>query len=90
MLRHCRHDYDVDAAEYIWMNIDKLSYVRDSALGENKDMSSEEDIANIKNKKEKGIELFRIYRFAHKGRTFLVKLAVYKKGYEEFYALFEE
>lgn len=91
LLKHCHHDYDVDAAVYIWNNPEKLQFVRISPLGEGKDMSLPENQANIKKKQEelKFVE-FRLYEFTYKGRTFEVKLALCKKGYEQFYSLIEK
>lgn len=89
LLHHCRHDYDVDAAVFVWNNPECLRFVRESPLGEGKDLSSEKDLANLKKKKELGFTTFYVYRFEYKGRSFDVKLAVIKDRYEQFYSLSE-
>lgn len=91
LLKHCHHDYDVEAAVYIWNHPEKLSYVRPSELGEGKDMSTPEAQANIKKKKEKlGFLKFYVYKFDYAGKSFEVKLALHKYGYEQFYSLLEQ
>lgn len=90
-LKHCHHDYDVDAAVYIWNNPDKLRFIRVSPLGEGKDMSLPENQANIRKKREElHFVQFHQYEFTYKGRTFEVKLALCQKGYEQFYSLKEK
>jgi hypothetical protein len=91
LLKHCHHDYDVDAAVYIWNNPAEMKFVRTSPLGEGKDMTLQRNIDNIKKKKEKlHFVEFKQYDFDYKGRTFEVKLALCKKGYEQFYSLYEK
>ena len=90
LLHHCRHDYDVDAAVYAWNNPGCLQFVRESPLGEGKDLSSEKDRENIRKKKEElGFTAFHLYRFEFNDRSFDVKLAVVKDRYEQFYSLME-
>lgn len=90
-LKHCHHDYDVDAAVYIWNKPDKLKFIRVSPLGEGKDMSLPENQANIRKKREElHFVQFHQYEFTYKGRTFEVKLALCQKGYEQFYSLKEK
>ncbi len=91
LLKHCRHDYDVKAAIYIWNNPSKMKYVRESPLGEDKDMSLPKNIANIKKKREKlHFVTFQQYEFKHEGKVFEVKMAHCKKGHEQFYSLKEK
>ena len=91
LLKHCHHDYEVDAAIYIWNNPSKLKFIRVSPLGEGKDMSLPHNIANIEKKRNvlHFIE-FRQYEFEYEGRTFEVKLALCQNDYEQFYSLIEK
>ena len=90
LLNHCRHDYDMIAAAFIWKNPQVLEYIRESQLGEGKDMTTEKAQKNIKKKEELGFTGFRVYRFSYKQKTFIVKMAVIKDRYEQFYSLCEE
>lgn len=90
LLTHCRHDYDVDAAVYIWNHPDKLTFEGVSPLGEGKDMDSSKHRDNIKRKQERGVIEYLKYSFTYKGRTFMVKLERCKNGYEQFYSLAEQ
>lgn len=91
LLKHCHHDYDVDAAIHIWNNPNEMKFIRVSPLGEGKDMSLPKNQANIRKKIEDlHFVEFRQYEFSYNGRTFEVKLALCKKGYEQFYSLKEK
>ena len=90
LLKHCHHDYDVDAAVYIWNNPDRMAFEAVSPLGEGKDMDNPEHRANIMRKKERGVVEYAKYCFTYKGKDFVVKLERCKKGYEQFYSLAEK
>lgn len=91
LLNHCRHDYDVVAAVYIWNHPEMLRFIRVSVLGEGKDMSTPKAQANIRKKIVKlGFLQFHVYEFDFRKRTFEVKMALCKKGYEQFYSLNEK
>lgn len=80
-LKHCHHDYDVDAAVHIWNNPTDMRFVRVSPLGEGKNMSLPENQANIEKKRSvlHFVE-FHQYEFDYHGRTFEVKLALCEGG----------
>ena len=80
-LKHCHHDYDVDAAVHIWNNPTDMRFVRVSPLGERKNMSLPENQANIEKKRSvlHFVE-FHQYEFDYHGRTFEVKLALCERG----------
>lgn len=90
LLKHCHHDYDVNAAVYIWNNPDRMAFEAVSPLGEGKDMDNPEHRANIRRKKERGVVEYVKYSFTYKGKDFEVKLERCKKGYEQFYSLAEK
>ena len=75
----------LDAAKEVWNNPSRLSKVRVSPLGEDKDMRNPQDVKNIEKKKKRGITNFNVYRMSHNGRRWIVKTAQYKKGYETLY-----
>lgn len=51
LLKHCHHDYDVDAAIYIWNNPSEMKFIRVSPLGEGKDMSLSKTLPTLKRNK---------------------------------------
>lgn len=90
LLKHCRHDYDVDAAVFIWNNPQKLVFDGTSPIGEGKDLNDPEVQANIQRKKDRGVVEYMKYHFQYGGKIFLVKLEKCKKGYEQFYSIMEK
>lgn len=90
LLTHLHHDYDVEAAVYIWSHPEILEFVGISPLGEGKDMSLQKNIDNIRKKKERGVVEYLVYRFRYKGRSYIAKLERLKYGFEQFYIILEE
>jgi hypothetical protein len=93
LLKHCHHDYDVEAAIYAWNNPEALEFLRVSPLGEGKDMTLQANIDNVARKRRKGYLHFNVYKLDYNNRTFLVKLdarKVKEDRFEEFYSLMEE
>ena len=58
LFTHCHHDYDVDAAIFIWNNPQNLCFVRSCEPGEGKDMSIPKNQENIRRKRERNITSF--------------------------------
>ena len=90
LLKHAHHDYDVDAAVYVWNHPNKLKYLRLSPLGEGKDMSLPKNKDNIKNKRKRGVTGYVVYRTEYNGRTYIVKTEISKYGFEQPYIAIEE
>jgi len=90
LLKHCHHDYDVEAAVYIWNHPEKLVFDKVSPLGEGKDLSNSEIQANIQRKKDRGVVEYLKYHFQYADKTFEVKLEKCSKGFEQFYSLMEK
>ena len=90
LMKHLHHDYDVDAAIYMWEHIEDLEYIRVSTLGEGKDMTLQENIDNVQRKRDRHVEDYIIYRLKFGGRNFLVKTERLTYGNEQPYSLYEE
>ena len=90
LMKHLHHDYDVDAAIYMWEHIEDLEYIRVSTLGEGKDMTLQENIDNIQRKRDRHVEDYVIYRLRYRGKNFLVKTERLSYGNEQLYSLYEE
>ena len=87
-LKHLHHDYDVKAGVYLWNHPQKMKYLKPSALGERKRMSSS-DRKKKKKKQRRGINKYHKYSFSYKNRLFTVKTEYSIHGYEQLYALYE-
>ena len=90
LMQHLHHDYDVEAAVYIWSHPEVLKFVGVSPLGEGKDMSIQKNIDNIRKKKKRGVVEYLVYEFHYKGKTFIAKLERLKYGMEQFYSIQEK
>lgn len=77
---------EISAAKYIWNNPSGLEFVRESKLGEVKDMTKESDKANVNTKKRRGVKTYNVYSFNYQGKRWLIKLEQHKKGFEQFYS----
>lgn len=77
---------EISAAKYIWNNPSGLEFVRESKLGEVKDMTKESDRANINTKKRRKVQNYNVYSFVFQGKRWLIKLEQHKKGFEQFYS----
>jgi len=66
----------------------QLVYLSRSELGEVKDMTKPEDIANIQKKKDRGVTHYNIYELRQGNRVWHVKTEVYKNRAEAVYNLF--
>lgn len=91
LLQHCFHDYDVEAAVHIWNNPNDLVFVRESPLGEGKDLTDPEEVKKLEKKKKRlKITTFNLYEFTFGDRTFVTKLGQHRRGFEFFYSLMEK
>lgn len=90
LFTHCHHDYDMDAAIFIWNNPQNLRFVRSCELGEGKDVSIPKTKKTSAERKEYHFVYFNQYEFLYNKRTFIVKTAVYEEDYEQFYSLYEK
>lgn len=88
-LKHAHHDYDVEAAEYVWNHPHKLKKPKFEDLGAVKDKNNDDDLANIAKKEERGVIGFVSYTLKHGARTFIVKTEATRYGFEQFYAIYE-
>ncbi len=79
-INHCRNENELDAAEYIWNNPQKLQYINKSPMGEGKDMTSVSVQKNIESKKSRGVEYYNKYSFEYKGQVWFVKTEVLRGG----------
>lgn len=89
-LKHAHHDYDVDAAVYAWNNPSALKNPKVSVLGEGKDMTDPDDIANIQKKIDRSVSDYVVYEMKYGGRVFHVKLERLVYNVEQFYAIMEK
>ena len=83
--RGIAHAMNIEEAEMfsrINSHISDLVYVRESPLGEVKDMTNPKAIANIKKKRERGVTGYNVYELQLNGETWVIKTEVFR-GYSE-------
>ncbi len=57
------------------MHNEKLSFMREDELGENKNMSNPKDLKNIERKKKRGVKSYTVYKYENEN-------GVWKIGFE--------
>ncbi len=85
LVNHCLSLDELDAAKYLWLNPGKLRFVRESPMGEGKDMEDPKAQKNIAKKQERGIVGYNQYSLKYDGRKWDVKLEEHEKGFEQMY-----
>lgn len=83
--RGIAHAMNIEEAEMfsrINSHISDLVYVRESPLGEVKDMTNPKAIANIKKKRDRGVTGYNVYELELDGETWIIKTEVFR-GYSE-------
>lgn len=68
--------------------VSKLKFVRESPLGEVKDLSNPKDAANLARKQERHVTKYNIYELKHGDMTWIVKTEVFKDTIETVYSLY--
>lgn len=89
-LKHAHHDYDVEAALYVWNNPHVLKSPRVSPLGEVKNLADPKAQANIQRKRDRHVKDYVEYKLDYNGRKYLVKLERMTFGKEQFYSIIEQ
>ena len=87
------HEYRADEIEAVlsfYSKPSKVRFVKESPLGEGKDMTNPKDIRNIAKKKARGVSHYNIYEFMTSNGKYRLKTEVNKKGYETPYFIYKE
>lgn len=87
LINHCRNEVELLAAEFVWNNPQLLHFEISEELGAVKDMSTKEAQRNIAKKMRRGVQSYNLYSFVYRGRTWHVKMEVYKNMNERLYSL---
>ena len=85
---HARSVEQMEIYSNIRDYISSLKFVRESPLGEVKDLTNPEDVANLARKQERHVTKYNIYELEHDGITWIVKLEVFKDTIETVYSLY--
>ena len=87
LINHCRNEDELFAVEFVWNNPQFLHFEKSEELGAVKDMSTKEAQRNIAKKMSRGVQSYNLYSFVYRGRTWHVKMEVYKNMNERLYSL---
>lgn len=89
-LAHAYSREEADMFTVIPKELDKLSFVRFSPLGEVKDMTSEKDIKNIRKKQERGVTGYNIYEATINNVKWIIKTEVWNNRAETTYIVIKK
>lgn len=84
-IAHARTVEEAEMYKLINEHLSELRHIRNSPLGEVKDMSDPKDIANIQKKIDRGVTGYHIYHIELNGVTWQVKTEVFKNRTEAVY-----
>ncbi len=87
LLHHCFSLKEIEVANSLPIHIDELVFVRNSYLGEGKDMKDPKVKENIRKKVERKVIQYNIYRYKYDEKTWLIKLEERANGEETLYAI---
>ena len=91
--RGISHAMNIEEAEMfskINHYISELEFIRESALGEVKDLTNPKAIANIEKKKSRGVTSYNIYRLRLNEDIWIVKTEVFKNRTEAIYHIMKK
>jgi len=89
-IKHARNVEQVEMFNNIASYAKQLEFVRESPLGEGKDMSNPKDVTNIQNKKARGVTGYNVYKLKLENETWIIKTEVYKNRAEAIYTLYKK
>ena len=89
LLRHSQTVEEVKAARYIWEHPSELHFERVSPLGEGKDLTNPVELANVSEKRKRGVIEYLQYSFKYGKHVYQIKLERHKNGFEQFYSYTE-
>ena len=85
LLYHCISVEELRAAVYVWNNPSVTKYIRESVLGEGKDMTLSKNIKNVNEKKKRGVVAYQVYEFNYHNEKWTLKMEEHKNGFEQAY-----
>ena len=89
-IAHAMNIEEVEMFSKINSHISDLVFVRESPLGEVKDMTNPKAIANINKKRERGVTGYNVYNLLINGDTWIVKTEVHKGDAEAIYHIMKK
>lgn len=86
---HARNVEEAEMYSIVNNHISELIFIRESPLGEVKNLSDPTDIANIEKKRKRGVTGYNIYKLRQNGKIWLIKTEVYQSSSEAIYHLYQ-
>lgn len=90
LINHVLNEEELEAAKYAWEHPEKLEYVRNSPLGEVKDLENPKDAANVEKKRKRGVTSYNQYEFTFNDEVWTVKMEVINNKREQFYHIMKK
>lgn len=87
-ISHARNIAEAEMFVDINLHVSQLRFVRLSPLGEGKDMTNPDDIANIQKKRDRGVTHYNVYELELGEDVWEVKTEVYRNRSEAVYNLY--
>lgn len=87
-IAHARSVEQVELYSTIKDHLSSLHYIRESHLGEGKDLNNPDDAANIRRKQARHVTCYNVYELSYHGMTWTIKTEVYKGRTETLYCLY--
>ena len=89
LVKHAIKENQITALYYLKQDVSKLTFIRNSPLGENKDLKNPKDKRNIEKKKKRGVLSYNIYNLEILGENYTCFLEYHKDGFEQLYAVYK-
>lgn len=81
---------EIEAVIAFYSKPTKVRFIKESPLGEGKDLTRPKDAKNIAKKKARGVTHYNVYEFKTSNGKYRLKTEVNKKGYEIPYFIYKE
>ncbi len=90
LINHVINEEELEAAKYAWEHPEQLKYIRNSPLGEVKDLENPKDAANVEKKRKRGVTSYNQYEIAFNDEVWTVKMEVINNKREQFYHIMKK
>lgn len=90
LINHIYNEEELMAATYAWKHPEQLRFVRNSPLGEVKNLNNPKDAANIAKKRDRNVTSYNQYEITFNNAVWSVKMEVKDDRKEQFYHIMKK